>query len=257
MDCIHPPTSLVYLAGVLIDSGMNPRILDANALGLNIQEVRDIIIGYKPNYVIFRSTPSTFYDDILVAHAGKLVGAITIMLNWNLHNVPDKVYRECKGDLDYYVNRYHYEYLIRDILLQQIKDYKEYETTDIPVPPWNKISDFSLFYTRTRYFSPWAVIRGSKGCGYRCAFCHPAGTIITGIDNKISIENVSVGDKIKGRVGVNEIVKIFNRKSKTIIKIETVDGKFLENTPEDPIWTKRGWVLAKDLREDDEVLIDE
>jgi intein/homing endonuclease len=38
-----------------------------------------------------------------------------------------------------------------------------------------------------------------------------------------------------------------------LICIETEDGKILKMTPEHPIYTKRGWIQAKDLKETEEV----
>lgn len=177
-DCVHPPTSLIYLAGVLREEGFDVGLLDMNGLDLDWSYLNSYLIGQKFDWIIFRSIPSTFFYDIRVVEIVKKFGIKTMMLNWNLHHVPEKVLKEC-SDLGVYVNSYHYEYLIPKILLQfdepsgqgKFVSDESYKTLDIPSPPWNMVDNFSRFYTRTKYFSPWAVVRGSKGCGYRCNFC--------------------------------------------------------------------------------------
>jgi len=84
----------------------------------------------------------------------------------------EKVMQECP-DLDVYLNRYHYEYAIPEILetfswLSKINYPKTY---DVAEPAWDLIPDFRPYYTRTKWFSPWVVVRGSKGCGWSCYFC--------------------------------------------------------------------------------------
>jgi len=177
IDCVHPPTSLVYLAGVLREQGFKVDLLDANVLTYpdryNWAIVEAFIKMHKPAWVIFRATPSTFYHDIKVVKLAKKYGAKTLMLCWNLHHVPEKVKQECP-DLDIYCNLYHYEYAIEPL----ISGYKVYwsRTTDIPPPAWDLIPDFNIYYTRTKWMSPWAVVRGSKGCYAACKFCVDATT---------------------------------------------------------------------------------
>jgi len=176
-DCLHPPTSLIYLAGVL-QKEFDVSLLDMNGLDLDWSYLNSYLIRRKFDWIIFRSTPSTFLHDIKVVDIAKKVGIKTMMLNWNLHHVPERVRKECPY-LDVYIDSYHYEYLIPKLLLQfdessgqdRFVSDEGCKTLDIPRPPWDMIDNFNRFYTRTKLFSPWAVVRGSKGCGYRCAFC--------------------------------------------------------------------------------------
>lgn len=177
-DCVHPPTSLIYLAGALREEEFDVGLLDMNGLDLDWSYLNSYLIGQKFDWIIFRSIPSTFFYDIKVVEIAKKFGIKTMMLNWNLHHVPEKVLKECP-DFDVYVSSYHYEYLIPKLLLQfdeplgqgKFVSDESYKTLDIPSPPWGMVDDFNRFYTRTKWFSPWAVVRGSKGCNYRCAFC--------------------------------------------------------------------------------------
>jgi len=183
-DCVHPPTSLVYIAGVLLNEGYHVYLLDLNAWNFPEKYCWAILALYikkfKPNWIIFRSTPSTFYEDIKVVDYAEKYGTAktaTLMLNWNLHFAYERVMQECPK-LDAYLNEYHYEYAIPQIIerypYQPKFDFPK--TYDIPEPPWNLIEDFHKYYTRTEWLSPWAVVRGSKGCPYRCKFCIDAKT---------------------------------------------------------------------------------
>lgn len=177
-DCVHPPTSLIYIAGVLRDLDFEVIFLDANGLNLSYHTVEDWLSLHKnADWLIFRSTPSTFYWDCKIVEIAKRAHIHTLMLNWNLHHVPDRVKRECP-DLDVYLNHYHYEYQIPKIIENfPYFPHSIYEGTyDIPEPAWDLILSFKAYYTRTKWFSPWVVIRGSKGCPFNCNFCIDAKT---------------------------------------------------------------------------------
>jgi radical SAM superfamily enzyme YgiQ (UPF0313 family) len=181
-DCVHPPTSLVYIAGILREKGFDVDLLDANAENLSYSFVEDWVHrrrvrDRRAEWIIFRSTPSTFYWDCKIVEIAKKYKIHTLMLNWNLHYVPEKVVQECP-DLDVYLNEYHYEYAIPEIL-EKFPHYPRSnypKTYDIPDPAWDLILNFKQYYTRTKWFSPWAVVRGSKGCPFICKFCIDANT---------------------------------------------------------------------------------
>lgn len=177
-DCVHPPTSLVYIAGILREKGFEVLIADANAFNATFQDIEAYVKEvFKPDWIIFRSTPSTFYHDCKVVEIAKKHKIRTLMLNWNLHYVKERVMEEC-SDLDVYLNAYHYEYAIPEIL-DKFPYYPRVnypKTFDIAEPAWDLIENFRKYYTRTKWFSPWAVVRGSKGCPYSCGFCVDAVT---------------------------------------------------------------------------------
>jgi len=171
-DCVHPPTSLVYIAGILREKGYEIALFDANGLDWDYETLETQIRTYKPDWIIFRSTPSTFYYDCKVVELAKKYKVHTLMLNWNLHHIKERVLKECP-DLDVYLNEYHYEYAIPEII-ERFPSYPKSnypKTYDIPEPAWDLIPSFKPYYTRTRWFSPWVVVRGSKGCGFQCSFC--------------------------------------------------------------------------------------
>lgn len=98
-------------------------------------------------------------------------------------------------------------------------------------------------------------------CNFGCKYCFKAGTKILMIDGSEKvIERVRVGDRIISfneatkKLEIAEVTEIMKRPyKKELICIETEDGNILKMTPEHPIYTKRGWVEAKDLKEDEEV----
>jgi len=184
-DCIHPPTSLVYIGGVLKSEGYTVKLFDMNTNNSSWSALENYMNRIEPDWIIFRSTPSTFYEDIKVVEVAKKVSHNpvrkglyhTLMLCWNLRAIPERVMKECK-DLDVFLNEYHYEYAIPKI----IENFPSYshsiytKVNDISPPAWDLVLDFHKFYTRTKWLSPWAVVRGSKGCPYRCGMCVDANT---------------------------------------------------------------------------------
>lgn len=104
---------------------------------------------------------------------------------------------------------------------------------------------------------------GFYGCSFKCGFCLPGDTLISTPDGLKRIDQIQAGDEIfavdnstdapqlvKARVG-----HVADREVEEVIELE-VDGQTIQLTPEHPVMTRRGWVEAKDLTVDDEVLCD-
>ncbi len=189
-NVVQPPTGMVYMAGILKAEGVKVGLLDCNAYNGTMEDVRRALRETKPEWVITRSTPSTFGSDIAVVEMAKVYGAKTVMLNWNLSAFSEKV-MERTPSLDYYLTDYSYENLlvplVRGKKLKRGVTYREDDEIvvkkekgfrkvgDIPAPPWDLLPDHSVFYTRAKAISPWGVVRGSKGCGYSCLMCSDCG----------------------------------------------------------------------------------
>lgn len=188
-NIIHPPVSLVYLFGILQGHGHRVFLLDMNAMDLTIDDLRAALRRRHPEVVIFRSTPSTFFHDCMVAKMCNEQGLETIMLNWNLSTFSAKAL-QLEDSVNAYVTSYSYEHTIPEMLDND--DYynvpgvtfRDCDTVienpvlkrprrvgDIPSPPWGAIEDHSIFFTRAKAISPWGVVRGSKGCGFQCTMC--------------------------------------------------------------------------------------
>jgi len=99
-------------------------------------------------------------------------------------------------------------------------------------------------------------------CPYNCLYCFPAGTKILMADGTEKvIERINQGDRVMSfnetskELEVATVTKPMSRQTREeLICIETEDGKILKMTPEHPVFTQRGWVDARDLKEEDEVL---
>ncbi|HEV8595310.1 MAG TPA: hypothetical protein VGR51_07255, partial [Thermoplasmata archaeon] len=100
----------------------------------------------------------------------------------------------------------------------------------------------------------------TTGCNW---LCHPAGTPILMADGtKIPVEEIRIGDRLwsynvdGGYQILPNIVTHIGHRQDRILRIRTgARGTgALEATPEHPVLTRRGWVLAKDLRRGDEIL---
>lgn len=98
-------------------------------------------------------------------------------------------------------------------------------------------------------------------CGFGCKYCLPPTSKVLMFNGiKKSIGRVKKGDRVvsynieKNRIEISEVTNTMRRKEKNIFLIKTKSKK-IEVTGEHPIFTKRGWIEAKDIRKDDEVLI--
>jgi len=187
-NTVLTPTGLVYLASILSPNhtvylfDFNGR--DQNYSRLPIEFFQSVA---SSSFLIFRSTPPTLMYDYHIAEIVKQQNPAiqTIMLNWSLSPFSAEVLRNLPV-VDYYVHDYYYEKVIPNLLegsslagvtyrshgrCIRNESLKGEKLGDIPQPRWNLIHDFSCYYSHVKSISPYAVIRGSKGCGLKCSFC--------------------------------------------------------------------------------------
>lgn len=93
--------------------------------------------------------------------------------------------------------------------------------------------------------------------------CFKKGTLIDGVNGKVKIEDISVGDVVlsKSVNGVNEWKKVTNTwknlpksESEDFIRILLENGRCVEVTPDHIIYTNSGKKKARDLIESDELI---
>ena len=189
-DCVQPPTSYVYMASVLSEAGHEVELVDCNAYNISYVQLNSLLDLDNVDAVIFRSTPSTYFHDCRLAEIVKHHNpeVETVMLNWNL-NAFSRQALERTPSVDIYVHNYSYENILPSLFdgtsLDEVEGitYRQGKQVvvnpvsriskvgDIPAPLWSLVPDHSVFYTQVKATSPWAVVRGSKGCGFRCTFC--------------------------------------------------------------------------------------
>ncbi len=100
----------------------------------------------------------------------------------------------------------------------------------------------------------------TTGCNW---LCHPAGTPILMADGtKRPVEEIRIGDRLWSynvdggyQILPNIVTHVGHRQDRILqIKTGARGTGTLEATAEHPVLTRRGWVLAKDLRPGDEIL---
>ena len=99
-------------------------------------------------------------------------------------------------------------------------------------------------------------------CRGGCQFCFPAGTKILTPEGEKNIEELKAGDIVYGcqtdqgdKYMEQTVEQTFVREFKgELVKIILEDGTSLSCTPNHEIFTKRGYVRAENLQEDDEIL---
>jgi hypothetical protein len=130
----------------------------------------------------------------------------------------------------------------------------EMETRNNPLPTEFK----GLLELSTRApLCPCPLVLDTMGgfCGYNCI---AVGTLVNTLNGKIPIEQIKIGDIVKGytkgKLIQNTVTmkKIYEKRK--VLKIITKSGEIIKCTPDHKIYTKRGWIEAKDLNCDDLVL---
>jgi len=187
---ILPPMGLVYLAGIL-SRCHSVSLIDANAYDLTFTALKQKINEEKPNAIVFRSTPETFFSDIKTADVAKEVctSIKTIMICWSLISLPQSVMAASKN-VDFYIIDHFFErpiemivdnippsliasiaYRENGIIKINFEDNHYYDFNSLPMPAWHLIPDFRKYWVQIRSFSPYAMIESMRGCGLGCKFC--------------------------------------------------------------------------------------
>ena len=171
---VYPPIELAYLGGFLRKNA-EVKILDANALNLNFDDVKKEISAFGPDAVVFTTSPTTFSYDIQIAKITKGINAEikTILLDSHITPVmPEKIKKEFP-EIDELIGT---EPLVNIPKLFGFEGVGEMEKHPFPaydLLPRNKY--FSLTYSRKR---PFATLITSAGCPNRCNFCLIGGATV-------------------------------------------------------------------------------
>lgn len=102
----------------------------------------------------------------------------------------------------------------------------------------------------------------ASGCAMSCAYCVVEGTLIATPTGEVPVEQIRDGDEVfaygssSERLVIARVCGTAAREVEEVIEIQ-VGGRVLRVTAEHPILTRRGWVEAGGLTEDDEVLCDD
>jgi hypothetical protein len=102
----------------------------------------------------------------------------------------------------------------------------------------------------------------SNGCAQACSYCVAEGTKIATPKGQVPVEQIQDGDEVFAYDSSSErlVVAVVSGKAERVVDevLEIhVGDTVLRVTAEHSIMTRRGWVRAGDLTEDDEVLCDD
>ncbi len=103
---VYPPLSLLYTAAVLEKNpDFEVRVLDANALDLNLNQVEAELLKFTPDVVMSRVGFDTQAPDLKVLYAAKCLGALTVLRSKIIADVPALRDEILKGNsVDLFIN---------------------------------------------------------------------------------------------------------------------------------------------------------
>ncbi len=171
---IYPPIELAYLAGAL-RLNAEVKIIDANALDLTFEEIKNEIKSFCPDFVVFTVSPSSFGSDVKIAEISKEVSDSikTILLDSHIVPVmPEKIKERFSG-IDCMVSA---KPLFNIPKILGFKGVEEVENHPLPAYDLLPIKKyFSLTYAKRK---PFATLISSVGCPNRCDFCIVGGATV-------------------------------------------------------------------------------
>ena len=104
----------------------------------------------------------------------------------------------------------------------------------------------------------------SHRCNLSCEYCIvEKGKILRGDNKEVVVEKVKIGESLLGydeekrEFGKTLVIRKGVRKVEKYYELGLENGKILEVTGEHPVMTRRGWVEVRNLRDDDEILVNE
>ena len=186
------PLTLAITAAVLRNEGFEVRLKDCPNDGINIEQLKNEIQAYRPDFIaVNTSTPSITGDLKIAGIAGKIDRKIkTIFFGIHVTALPEETFRE-NTDVEFIVDG-EPEYTIRDFALALKKNitlssvegliYKRegkivrnkkrpfIENLDeLPYPAWDlvNINGYRLPITNR----PFLLTLTARGCPYPCEFC--------------------------------------------------------------------------------------
>jgi intein/homing endonuclease len=114
------------------------------------------------------------------------------------------------------------------------------------------------FYRSADFIAP----SQANGCAMACSYCVETGTMIATPEGQVPVEQIRDGDPVlaydssSGRLVEAHADRKVSREVDEVLEIR-IGERVLRVTEDHPLMTRRGWVRAGDLTEDDEVLCDD
>jgi radical SAM superfamily enzyme YgiQ (UPF0313 family) len=170
-------------------------LYDFPAMGLEKQDLREIVKKEKPDFVVLDSTTPSIYSDIECARIVKeesgsagSSGAGVIMVGPHVSVVAEETLLEAKGAVDV-ICLGEYDYTVRDVIKNWndlysvdgicfVKSSRTFRTKpreliknldDLPFPAWQHLDLMKYFDGGKLY--PYIDIISGRGCPNQCSFC--------------------------------------------------------------------------------------
>ena len=171
---VYPPIELAYLAGVLRKNA-EVKILDANALNLNFDDVKKELKVSNPDAVVFTTSPSSFSYDVQIAKITKEInkGIKTILLDSHIVPVMPEKIKEKFPEIDEMVGTESLANIPKLFGFEGVRELEKHPFPAYDLLPMDKY--FSLTYSRKK---PFATLITSTGCCNRCNFCLIGGATV-------------------------------------------------------------------------------
>ena len=190
---VYPPLNLLTLAAIL-EEEHEVAVIDANGFDCTLEQVVEKMTSFKPDVVIHRLGFDTQREDLLVSDAAKKCGAITIVRNKIISDVPElrKLILESMF-VDYFVNG-ELEAVVPVLVNSLARSREEADALNgisflkdgcvITTPPAQPVEDLDTLpfpayhlvgsldpYFSGIYYDHFTAVLSSHGCPFRCTFC--------------------------------------------------------------------------------------
>lgn len=182
----HPDWMLIA-AAVLEKAGHNIKFVDGAAQNLDRQDIKDILVNFRPELVVCHTTTPTIYNDISYCRLSKeACNSMTVLIGPHVTVLPEDTFKNAVNCVDIII-RGEYDYVLRDIANGADKaDIKgisylddgniinnpERELLDVnelPFPAWHHIKP--QWYRDAGKLYPFLTLISARGCFGRCTFC--------------------------------------------------------------------------------------
>jgi radical SAM superfamily enzyme YgiQ (UPF0313 family) len=191
-DFVWPPLELMSIAGYLNKFKIKTVIYDAGGLKKSFTDLQKFILKEKPNWVVFSTSFTTIYSDVVVATKVKEVSKniITVAVGTFVMALPEKTLK-LNPDLNVAVYGDDEEIIVKNLIESQ-KDfskvkgiyYRDNNRTIKRNPPQEIINNLDelgfpahdqvpkeIYYDFMTKKGPLALIMAQRGCINRCIFC--------------------------------------------------------------------------------------
>jgi radical SAM superfamily enzyme YgiQ (UPF0313 family) len=182
------PDYLAVATAVLLDAGLDAKLVDACAQNWSRAEVERLLRDERPALVVLHAaTPSIDNDLSYCALAKETAGARTVLVGQHVTAEPEDTFRRSRGALDF-IALGEYDYTLRDLasgsrpeetkgLAYRSPDGRVVRTlprpfldvNELPFPAWRFI-DPAWYYDGGK-LHPFLTLISGRGCFGRCTFC--------------------------------------------------------------------------------------